>query len=180
MTGGILALDLATVTGWAHVSPLALASWPKTALEAASMPGLPFDVGTQQFPKTGTDVGRFADAFHNWLVSMIEERRPDSLVFEAPYADSKRHQQTARKLLGLAWHTEWCCLRMGVRCSEANMTEYRKHFTGVGQAKRERMKALVMESCRARGWEVADDNEADAMALLDFAVACWRPGRVAA
>lgn len=180
MTGGILALDLATSTGWAYAAPSALAVWPRTPLEAASMPMPGFEVGTRAFPGTVAVFGRFADAFHEWLHGVITARAPVLVAFEAPYVGRKTSQAMARKLNGLAWHTEWLCGRLGVPCEEVRPGDWRKHFTGVGAGPRALMKEHAKAACTARGWPFANDDEADACGILDYAAACrWARRRAA-
>lgn len=175
MTGGILALDLARETGWAYAGQPALESWPRTPLEAASAPALLFDVGTKEFPRTGHDVGKFASRYDRWLREQLGLWRPGQVAFEAPYVDWRTSQAAARKLMGLAWHTEWVCHCLEIWCQEVDVADIRGHFIGRRNCKRAVAKDLVMKACEQRGWAYANDNEADAMALLDYAVACWRP-----
>lgn len=189
MTGGILALDLATRLGWAYAGPAAMESWPRTAMEAAAMPSPPAVSGWFRLPKTGPDVGWFLDAYHDFLTSSLDLHQPARVVFEAPWVGVKKdrhgnvsqtHQDTARKLLCLAGHTEFVCRRRRIAYREANNATVRKHFIGKGRGDRATLKRLTIDACKARGWSPENDDEADALGLLDYAVACWRPGRVAA
>ena len=49
----------------------------------------------------------------------------------------------------------------------------RKHFLGKGRGKRDEMKEAVQHQCQLLGWDVADDNQADALCLMDYARACF-------
>ena len=147
----IVALDLATRTGWAR--------WRADA-EVSH--------GTVTLPKTGPDVGRFLAAFDDRLVSVLA-LAPDVVVFEAPWVGARTHQNTARKLMCLAGFLEFFCHRADIPCREVNNASVRKHFCGKGRAPRKELKHLVMQACRARGWTPANDDEADALAVLDFA-----------
>ena len=49
------------------------------------------------------------------------------------------------------------------------MQSIRKHFIGRGDLKRDAAKARTMERCQRLGWQIANDNEADACAVWDFA-----------
>ena len=180
MTGGILALDLATRLGWAYAGPAALSSWPLTAMEAAAMPSPPAVSGWFRLPKTGPDVGWFLDAYHDFLTNSLDLHLPALVVFEAPWVGPNTAQDTARKLLSLAGHTEFVCRRRRLDYREANNATVRKHFIGKGRGDRATLKRLTIDACKARGWSPENDDEADALGLLDYAVACWRPGRVAA
>lgn len=168
-TSGILALDLATWTGWAHWRP---------GLDRPRS-------GVLRLPKTGEDVGRFVDVYTEWLNAFLGFERPRFVVFEAPFVGEKTSQEVARKLLGLAVVTEQWCYRFknknGADCRylETNNQNVRTHFLGSGSRSlkharpgeelRDRLKRMTVERCNLKGWAVDDDNEADALAVLDFA-----------
>lgn len=176
--GGILALDLASQLGWAHAAPGAIEAWPMTALEAVGMPP-PHEVGHKRIAGSGAALGGFFDRYHDWLVGKIDLLAPARLVYEAQHVSPKADKQMCRKLFGLAGHTEWVCRRLGVPCEEAEPRDVRLHFMGVGSGKRARLKALAIAACKARGWPCANDDEADATAILDYAVAVVRRRMVA-
>jgi Holliday junction resolvasome RuvABC endonuclease subunit len=58
--------------------------------------------------------------------------------------------------------------RNGVRVEPATPGQIKKHSTGSGGAG----KALVINAMQLRGHDVSDDNEADALALLDLTI--WK------
>ena len=163
----ILALDLATATGWAL-----WASWGEV------------EYGTVRLPKTGEDVGRFLLAFEGWLAPRLTEWKVELVVFEMPILPQPTQMATLRKLYGLAGVTEMVAIRAGVDVCEKNLSTIRKHFIGCGTGPREVMKRLTVEECRRRGWDPEDDNAADALALLDLAgcLLCedwpWRGGSI--
>lgn len=165
----LLALDLATRLGFAvgdvdsHVCA--------TGLEAAGRAPLPKPAsGAVRIGPTGAPIGDFLVAYDRWLRETIQTTRPTHLVFEAPWVGPKTHQDTARKLMCLAGLTEMIGTQAGIGwIRECRVNDPRKHFTGRGSGPRAQMKALVMECCRARGWEVEGDDEADALALFDYA-----------
>lgn len=164
----ILALDLATVTGFA----------------LGDLSGIKIS-GSRQFPKTGTDIGWFADAFRSWLATGLKRHRPTKVVYEQPIIHGPETTlATCRKLYGLAWQTELTCrdLKMeGVLgqtfvVEEVNISDWRTHFLGRGYPRsREACKAAVKQMCRVRGFLFDDDNEAEAIAILDYALACAAP-----
>lgn len=145
----ILALDLATRVGWACGAP----------------DGEPL-YGTKVLPSTGEDIGRFADAYNTWLLDMITLEGPALIVFEAPVLPCKTTPATARKLMGLAWHTEFVCRLREVRCSEHHLQSVKKFFAGSGRAEKDDM----MAAARRQGWDPKDDNAADALGLWACAV----------
>ena len=152
----LLALDLTPHTGWAR--------WRS---------GGEVRFGTIALPKSGPDIGRFLAAFDDRLVSVLAVA-PDVVVFEAPWIGPNTHQDTARKLMCLAGMLEFVCHRAAIPCREVNNAAVRKHFCGKGRAPRAEMKRLVTQACRARGWQPANDDEADALAVLDFAAHVYR------
>lgn len=156
----LLTLDLATVTGWAVWRP------------DGNHPGV--QSGTERLPKTGDDVGRFLCAYADWLMPFVELERPGRVVFEAPWIGPQTSQDVARKLLGLACMTEAVCHWQGIPAWEVNNASVRKHFIGKGRGDRRELKRLTMAACRERGWQPEDDNEADALAVMDYAAHCLR------
>lgn len=145
----ILALDLATRLGWACGSP----------------DGEP-QYGTKVLPSTGEEIGRFADAYDEWLLDMITLESPAMVVFEAPFLGGVRNANTSRKLMGLCWQTELACYRRQIRCFSHNNQSLKKDFAGSGRAE----KVDVIAACRRHGWDPKDDNAADALGLWACAV----------
>ena len=89
----------------------------------------------------------------------------DLLVFEAArHAAPKMQgalvvQATLQGVITL-WAEE-----NGIEYRGYSPAEIKKHATGKGNAG----KALVIAAAKAKGWAVGDDNEADALWLLDLA-----------
>lgn len=164
MPGGIIALDLASRLGWA--------TW---------QPDGTVRHGAHSIARVGAEDGAFFGAYSLWLSDMITVERPESLCFEAPWIGPDTAQQTAYRLMGLAAITDMTAyLREIPRVRQVNNASVRKHFTGVGRAARAEMKRLVTRACLQRGWQPIDDNAADALAVLDFAMHCFRvPGAIA-
>lgn len=156
-------LDLATNIGWASGRP----------------DGDP-RFGTKTLPSTGNDIGRFARAFDEWLNDFIAVEQPALIAFEAPIIRSgSTHISTARKLTGLAWHTEFVCGQREVRYFEANLMTLKKDFAGHGHAGKDDMIAVA----RRYGWQVQTEHEADACAGWAFTIKQKAPqfaGRFAA
>lgn len=149
------ALDLSTHTGWAF-------GWSD---------GEP-SFGTLDLPKTGDDIGRFIASYDEWLRAMLAVECPDVVVFEAPLLTrGKTTIATARKLIGLATHTELVCWQLRTRCSESNIGSIKLFFAGSGRAEKDDMKAVA----RRYGWNVKDDNQADALGLWASAVHHYAP-----
>lgn len=145
----LLALDLGTTTGWA----LRLADGMVHS-GSVSFRGSRFDGGGMRFLR-----------FRGWLDSV----RADAGGIEAIYFEEvRRHIGTdAAHLYGgfLATLSAWC-EEHGIAYEGAPVGNIKRHATGKGNAD----KTLVIEAVRARGFDPEDDNEADALAILLWAV----------
>ena len=156
----IVALDIATQTGIAVGSP---GGKPK----AWSV-----DLGK----------GRGEDArFSKALVlthELIERYRPDLIAVEAAIGG----KFASAFLIGVVACVRGVAANRGVPVRSYTSGSVRKHFLGRALAKRDfpslkpaaatkAIKGEVIARCRLLGWEVADDNAADACALWDFACA---------
>ena len=127
--------------------------------------------------KVGDDDAKFSHA----LVlthKLIEEHRPRLLAIEAPVGGPK----ASHLLIGLVACIRGVARNRGVAVATYPINSIRKHFMGRALAKRDypalsvyaaqkAMKSEVMQRCRLLGWDVPDDNAADAAALWDFACA---------
>ncbi len=149
MTTTILALDLGTTTGWAlrdhtgHITSGAVCFRPQR-----------FEGGGMRFLR-----------FKRWLTEIKQSCGGiDCLHFE----EVRRHVSTdAAHAYGgfLATLTAWC-EHHGIPYQGVPVGTIKKHTTGKGNASKDEMVASV----RARGHQPGDDNEADALALLYWAL----------
>jgi Holliday junction resolvasome RuvABC endonuclease subunit len=155
----ILALDLATKTGWCFAEA-----------------GKPVSVGTLQLPRTGNNIGVFLSTFSAWLRPALLERQPDLVVFESPILRGATQIATLRKLYGLAGVTEMIADEYGARVFECSITQAKKALSGNGRAE----KPDMIEAAKGRGVEVTDDNQADAFGVFLFAVAQASPSNLSA
>lgn len=145
---GLLALDLATKAGWAY----------RDGMDD------PPQYGT--FAIEGRHIGRFLANYDDWLQKIVQRLAPEYVAYEAPYVGNP---SAIRKIYALTSHTEWRCLVMGLPCKEVAATTWRKHFLGRAKYERREAKQAAMQMCRTMGWKPADDNQADALGLLDYA-----------
>ncbi|MCK5445613.1 MAG: hypothetical protein KAI73_08315, partial [Rhodospirillaceae bacterium] len=111
--------------------------------------------------------------YEKWLSELVEIVQPEILIFEAPIFTSKTAFDTARKLISMAGITEMVAKRKGIRdrnVFEGNNQTVKSHFAGTGRAD----KAAMVAACQQRGWDIeaGNHNEADALALFDYATAC--------
>ena len=155
----LLALDLAGQVGFAYADRNGVKS------------------GALQFAPKGWPVGDYLCRFEQRFLDMLRVLNPTYCTFEAPWVGERTSQDTARKLLGLACMVEYVWIRDGYDPSkifELNVSSVRKHFCGVGKGPRAKMKALVMQACRDRSYDPQSEDEADALACLDYSVVCLR------
>jgi hypothetical protein len=147
--GAILALDLGTTTGWA----LQPSNGPATSGSAAFRPTR-YDGGGMRFLR-----------FRNWL----EQIRTYAGRIEAIYFEEVRaHAGTdAAHIYGgfLATLTAWCEQQV-VPYQGVPVGAIKQFITGKGNAGKD----AVMDAVRAHGFHPADDNEADAIAILLWAI----------
>jgi hypothetical protein len=144
----VLALDLGTATGWAlrtrddHITSGTMTFKPSR-----------FEGGGMRYLR-----------FHGWLREMLDLAGPiDRIVFE----EVRRHIGTdAAHVFGglLATLTSWAELNT-IPYEGVPVGTIKRFATGKGNAD----KAAVIAAMQARGFHPADDNEADALALLLWA-----------
>ena len=150
MTTTILALDLGTTTGWAL-----LASDGHITSGSESFRPQRFEGGGMRFLR-----------FKRWLTEIKQSCDGiDCLHFE----EVRRHVSTdAAHAYGgfLATLTAWCEHHQ-IPYQGVPVGTIKKHATGKGNAGKEEVIAAI----RARGHTPGDDNEADALALLHWAIA---------
>jgi len=145
----ILALDLGTTTGWALRGYDGLI----TTGTASFRPGR-FDGGGMRYLR-----------FTNWLTELDRLSGPVNAIW---FEEVRRHSGTdASHIYGglMATLTSWAELR-GVPYEGVPVGTIKRHATGKGNASKEAMVAAA----RARGYSPADDNEADAIAILHWAL----------
>jgi crossover junction endodeoxyribonuclease RuvC len=150
----ILALDLATRTGWAR----------------GVANGEP-EFGSVNFGKQGaSNPARFAHALDFAIDIFKCDSPPDILVIEAPIkVQAFSVQQAAKMLFGLP------AIFMGVaykcevrRIYERDVRDVRNVFIGHRNLKTAHAKEAVERRCRQLGWHAPDHNAADALALWAY------------
>jgi hypothetical protein len=145
----VLALDLGTTTGWAlrgHDGQIVSGT--------ASFRPSRYDGGGMRYLR-----------FTNWLTEINQLSGPIAAIW---YEEVRAHAGTdAAHVFGgfLATLTAWGELR-GVPYQGVPVGTIKRHVTGHGNAPKQAMIAAA----RARGFSPADDNEADAIAILLWAL----------
>ena len=145
----ILALDLGTTTGWALRGHDGLI----TSGTASFKPGR-FDGGGMRYLR-----------FTNWLTELDRLSGPIATIW---FEEVRRHAGTdASHVYGglMASLTSWGELR-GVPYEGVPVGTIKRHVTGKGNANKQAM----IDAARALGFSPADDNEADAIAILLWAI----------
>ncbi|MCC7227382.1 MAG: hypothetical protein IT507_11890 [Burkholderiaceae bacterium] len=149
MTSTILALDLGTTTGWA----IRALSDPITHGFVTFRPQR-FEGGGMRFLR-----------FKRWLTEIKATAGEIHAVY---FEEVRRHAGVdAAHVYGglMATLTTWC-EHHNIPYQGVPVGTIKKHATGKGNAG----KGDVIAAIRARGHSVTDDNEADALALLHWAL----------
>ncbi|GHC41337.1 hypothetical protein GCM10007291_49060 [Gemmobacter nanjingensis] len=145
----MLALDLGTTTGWALRGHDGLITTGTASFKSGR-----YDGGGMRYLR-----------FTNWLTELDRLSGPISAIW---FEEVRRHAGTdAAHVYGglMATLTAWCELR-SVPYQGVPVGTIKRHATGKGNAPKEAMIAAA----RARGFSPVDDNEADAIALLVWAI----------
>ena len=141
----VLALDLGAHFGWAATESVVGCSWIGYGHKRLS--------------------GDKESMFFYWLRETLEHQYSPSVVV---YEDIKRHLSTAaahafggyRAIMNLN------CQMYGIESVGVGVGEWKKHITGKGNAP----KNDVIAAIQKRGYNVTDDNEADAIGILLYAL----------
>ena len=163
--GRVLALDLATTTGFAFGAP-------------GSIP----QCGHIRFASLGSSRAKVYRHFRSWLEQRwnVRNHQPDLIVFESPMQGmmlaGRTNIESLKMLGGLAEHLEeWCYEKVELR--EASVSQVRSHFIGKNM-KSELAKRYTFQRCKQLGWPVETTDESDACALWDYQC-CWLNPRLA-
>lgn len=145
----ILALDLGTTTGWA----MRLADGVIVS-------------GTMDFRSGRYEGGgmRFL-RFHSWLDHLLDSAKTIDLIH---FEEVRRHAGTdAAHIYGgfLAHLSAWCELKH-IPYQGVPVGTIKRHATGKGNAGKD----AVIAAMRSKDFNPEDDNEADALAILTWAI----------
>lgn len=161
----VLALDLATTTGVTiGASGEAPRAWS-------------VDLGRGK-----TEDARFSNVLR-LTQGLIREHKPDLIVGEAAIGGPK----SSAYLIGLVACVRGAAFNFDVRYEPAYLSTVRKHFLGKSlttkhfphlkpAAAKKAIKAEVIKRCELLGWRPETDDEADAMAIWDWAQATFASG----
>jgi hypothetical protein len=130
----VLALDIATVTGW-----------------CVGVPGGAPLLGSVRLEGNGVTDGALGCALIDWLSDRIGFYDPSLVVYEAPLPGGQHSSINAGRIaLGLVTATQIVCWRRRVRCVPANVNTVRAKVLGNGHSK----KPEVAAWCTIQGWTV--------------------------
>jgi hypothetical protein len=175
-SGAILALDLGTTTGWAlgqATSNATPSATPQaTGQDPSNAAGPLLTHGWVSFKPHRFEGGgmRFL-RFTQWLNEAAKTavaQDPQNGLGAVYFEEVRRHLGVdAAHVYGgfLATLTGWC-ERIGVPYQGVPVGTIKRHATGKGNA----TKAMVIDAMRGKGFAVKDDNDADALALLHWAM----------
>jgi hypothetical protein len=155
----ILALDIATTTGWAR----------------GRIGEVPMSGSVTFARKAGSSENAIFASALTWLSTFLEPAsRPDMLVIEALLPPTAMKDHTSRavrdRLAGLHGIMRAVAHLRGIyRIDEAKVGDVRGHFIGHRACKRKIAKRETVAKCRALGWPCEDDNAADALAVWSYA-----------
>ena len=182
MPGVVGALDLSLTTGWAVGRAGDSNHQPEG--DVWRLPRMRSASGQSQ-------LGLVCSSLANVLEVWLYEYAPDRVVFEAPIT---RAQNTDRLLKYLCAMVELTCYEAGIPCFEASSYEARKAVLGIrsfhkpvngagrmvwvkgkkGAPKTQVLKGDPKEEvaiwCASQGYKPVDDNHADALLLLRYAL----------
>jgi hypothetical protein len=158
----IMALDLASVSGW-----------------CCGKPGESPAHGSIRFAHAGASHEAVFAAAARWMGDNITFYAPGLIVWESPlptsFSRGKSNTNTTTLLYGLPAVIGAVAYLKGIYdIRKAETRAVRQHFIGCNP-KRAKAKPMVMRQCRANGWDVADDNEADALAVWSYMCALIEP-----
>ncbi len=181
MSNIILALDVATITGWACGPP---GGRPEYAHFRAG--------------KRGMKGGEITAYFRDWLELKCETAKPGWLIYESPYVPrvAPPRVRTAtgqlistlpggappidinvlRRLITLCGIVEEAAWRYRIEVREEASNVVCRQFTGRGSwGSRAAKKAATQKMCGVYGWHGVSEDEADALALWTYAEAVLYP-----
>ncbi len=102
--------------------------------------------------------------------NLILEQQPDWIAIEEPIAGGvKGDENRLKMLMGLRASIYIAAELRKIRVVEYPVQTIRKHFIGYGMLKSADAKSRTIARCMRLGWNPANHNEADAMAVWDLA-----------
>lgn len=142
----ILALDLGNTFGFAIKQSASIHSGSRTLIDK---------------PKSNS--GKKFMLFNSWLAYDLPKG-----IKRVYFEDVKRHNSlySARAYCGYLAILQAWCEKSSIECTGIGVGQIKKFWTGNGRASKE----MMIEEAKRRGFDVVDDNHADAYALLHYVI----------
>jgi hypothetical protein len=186
MAGGLLALDVATTTGWAYGAPGGRPDFGR------------FRSGRPRPRNSDGNGGEVLAQFRTWLDRHCDDWQPAMMVFEAPYVPRVTPTRVRtrgghlvattpsvsapidihvlRRLIAMCGLVEMVAHERAIPCREEASNVICRHFTGNGSwGGRANKKLATQKMCAVYGWPGVSEDEADALALWVYAEAVLYP-----
>ncbi|AZY53036.1 hypothetical protein [Bordetella avium] len=124
--------------------------------------------GTEAFtPRASWTHGQKWQRYRAWLSRMITDHAVGIIAFEDVKAHGKSGVLAAHAYGGYRAMLEMVADQHNIELVPVGVGVVKKHWTGKGNAD----KAAMVAQAKARGYRPETDNDADALAILDWAVA---------
>lgn len=140
-------------------------------------------LSSKRLPGDAEELGRPMEAVRQFLADIHVVDPITHLFFEVPILPRPRVENgkpamkvtaaTVYKLCCLAGMAEWFAHKVGAQCRAVEQQSARKHFIGLGTGPSEKLKRMAVEAAQMRGWDPANDHEAEAAGVLDFGLHCF-------
>lgn len=140
MENKILALDIATKTGWR--TPTSSGVWDLK-------------------PTRGESAGMRVVRFKAKVKELLSLENINIVSYERPAGLQKSSIMVASEMIGVLMDL---CIELGIEYCSYSAKEIKKFATGNGNAG----KPLMIQAARDLGFEVIDDNHADAIHLYNY------------
>jgi Holliday junction resolvasome RuvABC endonuclease subunit len=152
----VLALDLATSTGWARG-------------DIGAVP----QCGSVQFAAKGSSQLAICGRALEWAIATLVEPLPDVVAIEGllpPGALKKRSNEQHELLAHLHGVILGVCFLRGLyKVNKYPLAKIRAHFVNMVVGRKGEAKQMVQAKCRSLGWLATDDDDAaDALAVWSY------------
>lgn len=137
---------------------------------AFGAPGEDPSNGVYKVPATQRDLGWLLADIRAWLQPALKTAEITHIVYEAPILNPSNNFLTIRKVNAIGALIELVGYDMKLPVEEQLPGKVRKYFLSPHPVPKKSadIKEAVMARCRQLGWSFEMDDDADALALLDY------------
>lgn len=139
--------------------------------------------GVEKLPKP---IGREGVTFvkvSDLVSELISTHSVDQVYFEETIKRPTDRLAVLWQQLGIVTHIQSACERAGVPSCQVLIKDWRKRFIGKtkspphlqGNHSQQWWKDQAIRSCLERGWLTDNDNEAEALGIMDYGLCCCDP-----